>query len=314
MRKPNRLVASLTAGSVIASTLVAAPAAAQRVEVGNAAVVVGDVEISNAQIADPRPVQRRQRIAWGDQIDTGRRSQMQILLLDRSSFGVGARSSLVIDSFVYDPDAGRSLFATFVKGALRYFSGRQEGDNTAEFTTPAGRIGIRGTAVDVLVGDDAEQIAENEAAVGRVRSDSDEATFVVLRGPGAGTAGGLTPGVVEVEAAGVTIVLDRPGLAAYVPRNGAAPIGPFAVSNEALAKIQEELAPSVAHASDGGGLLEALIPAAIGAIALGVLLSTDGDGDSDIIQPTADDNGGSGSTPNSTTQGTTSSACGALSG
>jgi len=260
-------LARLAAGLVLASPLVAQPAAAQRVEVGNAATVVGDVRMSNAAITTPRKVERRQRFAWGDRIDTGKKSQLQILLLDRSSFGVGASSRVRIDSFVYDPDAGRSMVATMFEGALRFFSGRQEGDNRAEINTPAGRIGIRGTALDLLVGEEAEDIANDERFVddADVDSNEDEATLVVLRGPGAGTAGGLTVGSAEVEAAGVRVVLDQPGLAAYIPRNGAPPIGPFFISNAGLADLQDELAPEVARAADGS-LLDTLLPVAAAAV------------------------------------------------
>jgi hypothetical protein len=281
----------IIAGLALATAFIAPPAAAQRVEVGNAATVVGDVKMSNAAIRNPRKIERRQRLAWGDQVDTGKRAQLQILLLDRSTFGIGASSRVRIDRFVYDPNEGRSLVATVFKGALRFFSGRQEGANSADITTPAGRIGIRGTALDLLVGEEAQEIAGDEDFVDdtrNVNSDEDEATLVILRGPGAATAGGLTVGRVEVEGAGVTVVLDRPGLAAYIPRNGAPPIGPFFISNQGLAKVQDELAPEVARAADGGGLLDTLLPVAAGvagAVALGAILSGDGD-DGDGRQPT----------------------------
>jgi hypothetical protein len=281
MRWRGRPFARLAAGLALAAA--ANPAVAQqRVEVGNAATVVGDVRMSNAAITTPRRVERRQRLAWGDRIDTGKKSQLQILLLDRSSFGVGANARVRIDSFVYDPDAGRSVVATVFKGAMRFFSGRQEGENRADLNTPAGRIGIRGTALDLLVGEEAEEIADDEQFVddADVDSDDDEATLVVLRGPGSGTAGGLTAGWAEVEAAGVRVVLDQPGLAAYIPRNGAPPIGPFAISNRGLAKVQDELAPEVARASDGNGLADALLPVAIGvAAAAGAAAVLDGDDD-----------------------------------
>ena len=286
---------SLFAGLILASAYLAAPAAAQRVEVGNAATVVGDVKMSNATIRNPRKIERRQRLAWGDLIDTGKRAQLQILLLDRSTFGIGASSRVRIDRFVYDPDEGRSVVATVLKGALRFFSGRQEGENRADIETPAGRIGIRGTALDLLVGEEAQEIAGDEDFVDNVRnveSDEDEATLVILRGPGAGTAGGLAVGVAEVEAAGVRVVLDQPGLAAYIPRNGAPPIGPFFISNQGLAKVQDELAPEVARAADsGGGLLGKLIPGVVGAVALGAILSGVGDDDDGRpvqTQPTRD--------------------------
>ena len=254
------------AAGIVLTALATAPTAAQQTVVGNAATVVGDVKLSNVSIRTPRKVERRQRLAWGDLIDTAKRSQLQILLLDKSTFGIGANSQVRIDRFVYDPSRGRSVIATFFKGALRFFTG-DEGENSAEVTTPAGRIGIRGTALDVLVGESAKDIAEDEDFV----DDADgpdgrknEATLVVLRGPGAATAGGLTVGRAEVEGAGVTVVLDQPGLAAYIPRNGAPPIGPFFISNKGLANVQDELAPEVARAADGGnGAAEAAAATAI---------------------------------------------------
>lgn len=277
MSKSSTLITSLAAYSMLASALAATPAAAQRVEIGNASTVVGDVLLTNASVSK-RAVSRKQRIAWQDLIDTSKKSQLQILLLDRSTFGIGASSRIRIDRYVYNPNQGRSLSATFVKGALRFFSGRQEGENSADIKTPAGRIGIRGTALDLLVGTMAQTIAEKEQSVGNVASDKDEATLVILRGPGEGTLGGLTPGLARVEGAGVTVILNEPGLAAYIPRNGAPPIGPFRISNTALSQVQDELAPEVARAAKGGSFLNTLIPAAIGAIAVGAILSGDGDG------------------------------------
>ena len=275
---------------LLASAAFAAPASAQQAEIGNAATVVGDVRISNEQIKKPRQIERKQRIAWGDLIATKKKSQMQILLLDRSTFGIGASSSVRIDRFVYDPNEGRSVFATFIKGALRFFSGRQEGSNNADVTTPAGRIGIRGTAIDMIVGNRAEKIAEEEDFVGKVDSDKDEATLVVLRGPGAQTEGGLTVGLAEVEGAGTTVVLNEPGLAAYIPRNGAPPIGPFRISDKGLGRVQDRLAPEVARAAEGGSFLNTLIPVAVGAIAVGTLLSGGDDGGGDPGQSTAGGN------------------------
>lgn len=286
-RVSTKLTALLVATSMLATPL----AAQQRVEVGNASTVVGDVRMSNAQIRKPRKVERKQRIAWGDLIDTAKKSQLQILLLDRSTFGIGARSRVRIDRFVYDPDEGRSFFATFVKGALRFFSGREDGENSGEIQTPSGRIGIRGTALDLLVGEEAEDIAEDEPFVGNVDSDEDEATLVVLRGPGAATAGGLNVGRAEVTAAGKTVTLDQPGLAAYIPRNGAQPIGPFFISSPGLSEVQDQLQPEVARAASGGGgggLLRALLPIA-GAVAVGALLS--GSRGNDEERPQTQDRG-----------------------
>ncbi len=273
-------LALLACSTMIAGAILATPAAAQRVEVGNAASVVGEVRLGTSATADPRPIQRRQRIAWGDRIETGRESQLQILLLDRSSFSVGARSRVTIDRYVYDPNAGRSMLATLTRGALRFFSGTTQGDNSADITTPSGRIGIRGTAIDMLVGERAQGIGRDEPAVGGGGINEDEATLVVLRGPGAGTRGGLTRGRATVTAAGVTVELDRPGQAAFIPRNGAPPIGPFQITDAGLARVQARMSPAVAEARGGDGFLDTLLPVAVGAAVVvgAAVLLTDDDG------------------------------------
>ncbi|MEO5706661.1 MAG: FecR family protein [Alteraurantiacibacter sp.] len=273
----------------------AAPAAAQQV-VGNTSSVVGEVRLSNAAQEELRRIALRQRIAWGDLIQTGGGSQAQILLLDRSTFGIGARSRVRIDRFVYDPDAERSIAASLLQGALRFFSGAQAGNNSAEVTSPSGRIGIRGTAIDMLVGEDAKKIAKDEPAVGDVEARDREATLVVLRGPGVGTSGGLTPGLADVTAAGVTVRLDRPGQAAFIPRLGAPPVGPFMISDAGLIRVQDELAGEVARAADGG-LLGDILPVAAGlaVVAVGVIVATDG----------GDDNGRTADNPNDVPNSTT---------
>ena len=291
MREPARPVYAITIASLLATSVLGTPVAAQeRVEVGNVASVVGEATLDNDQLRRPIEVERRQRIAWGDLIETERNSQLQLLLLDRSNFGIGARSRVRIDRYVYDPDAGRSVFATLIQGALRFFSGREEGDNSAEVTTPAGRIGIRGTAIDMLVGGEAEDIAEDEDFIGSVRSDDDEATLVVLRGPGNAALSGVTPGLAEVTGAGVTVLLDRPGLAAYIPRDGAAPLGPFQISNAGLARVQDELAPRWARSFEDGGIPDEVIAGAAAAAVIGIILGTRGGRDDRGNGPTVSTN------------------------
>ncbi len=290
----SRALALLTSTSLIAASL-AAPAHAQRVEVGNAASVVGSVEIQASAKAKKRDLVRKQRVAWGDIITTDKKSQAQLLLLDRSSFGIGTKSRVRIDKFVYDPGKERSFTSTLIKGALRFFSGSKGASQSGEVKTSAGRIGIRGTAVDMFAGPKAVKVAEHEDALDGVKDKKDEATMVVLRGPGAGTAGGLTPGLVEVEAAGVTVVLDEPGLAAYIPRIGAPPIGPFRISDRGMLRAQNRLAPEVKRANDSGGFLSDILPVAAGlGAAAAVILATQGGDDDGVpgvnIEPNGNNN------------------------
>ena len=188
-RPSPRILTAVTAAAVLAA---GSGASAQPAPppVGVAAAVAGDVKLSNARITRPSPVAVRQRIALADLIQTGKASQMQILLLDRSTFSIGANAALRIDRFVYDPAQGRSAAATVARGAFRFMSGQPNRQNNATVSSSVATIGIRGTALDGAVGEIARDIARSEAREVRdARIDPQTATLVVLRGPGALTQG-----------------------------------------------------------------------------------------------------------------------------
>lgn len=241
----------------------------QNAAVGVAASVVNDVKFSNAQVTRARPVALRQRIAFGDLIQTGKASQMQLLLLDRSTFSIGANASLRIDRFVYDPVRGRTSGTSVAKGAFRFMSGQQNRGNSGTIASPVATIGIRGTILDGVVGEGAREIAKGEIKeVKKADADKQTATLVVLRGPGMRTQPGAEVGAASVTSGGVTVELTGPMQAAYVPRAGAAPIGPFALSPGGLAALQSQVFPRQAPGGSAagsilGGLLRVL-PGVIG--------------------------------------------------
>ncbi len=118
---------------------------ANAVEVGVAAAV-------NRDAFGTPPGASRSTIVLGDnvifreRIETSSDGLVQVLLVDGSTFTVGANSDLVIDEFVYDPDAGTGkLVVSFGKGVARFVGGKlskQKGGVTVN--TPVGTIGIRG--------------------------------------------------------------------------------------------------------------------------------------------------------------------------
>lgn len=92
-------------------------------------------------------------IIYKERIETGGSGLVQVLLVDGSTFTVGANSNLVIDEFVYDPAAGTGkLVASFGKGVARFVGGKlsknQDGVNVK---TPVGTIGIRGGIANIDV-------------------------------------------------------------------------------------------------------------------------------------------------------------------
>lgn len=248
-------------------------ALAQNAAIGVAALVVKEVKLANAQQPKGKPVKIRQRIALGDQIQTGKASRLQVLLLDRSSFSIGANARLTIDRFVYDPARGRDAGASVTRGAFRFLSGQRNSANRATIASPVATIGIRGTILEGTVGEGATAIAKGEVrAVRDAKADKKTATLVVLRGPGERTQAGADIGAASVVSGGVTVDLGEPMQAAYVPRAGAAPIT-FRLSSAGLAQLQDQLDGQAPGA--GGAKTAALI----GGL-LGVLPGVIGDGDS----------------------------------
>lgn len=272
-RRAGRVAALLAAAGMTAS-----PVLAQAVGVN--AAVRNKVVIVGAGTKKARPAVVRERVVLNDEVRTAAASQLQILLLDRTTFTVGANARVAVDRFVYDPARNsRSTGVSVTKGAFRFMSGRnlQRPSGPVTVRTPVATIGVRGTIFEGVVGEDAIDIAEREPAVGKkVKAKKDEASLIVLRGPGPRTQGDTRPGAVDVTVGASQVTLDRPGLALYAPRVGAPPIGPFPISAAGLMALQSLLRTT---AEPGGGgkkkdrsdeaLLGAAGAAAVGAIILG---------------------------------------------
>ncbi len=217
--------------------------------IGINAVVYNNVRLKRAGTPQAHVAVVRERVGLGDEVQTGGRSQLQILLLDKTMFTVGAGARVTIDRFVYDPARGtRSMGASVVKGAFRFMSGRADRAGTTSIRTPIASIGVRGTIVEGVVGQAAVEIAEGESAIGpRVNSDPATASLILLRGPGARTQGKLTPGVIDVTAGGRTVTVNAPMRAVFVPAAGQPPIGPFILSPRGYGQMRALLFPLLAQ-------------------------------------------------------------------
>ena len=268
MRRRPSLFAKAAAAAAAAS-MASSPILAQTNAVGINAAIHNKVEIRHVADNKLRPAMLRERVLLNDVVRTEAQSQLQILLLDRTTFTVGANARIVVDRFIYDPAAkSRSIGISVTRGAFRFMSGRTLGhvSGPVSVNTPVATIGIRGTIFEGVVGKDAIEIAKDEPAVGKkVKSKEEEASLIVLRGPGPRTQGDVIPGAIDVTASEQVVTLDAPGLAVYVPRRGAAPIGPFAISTAGLLALQS-LLRTTPGSGDGGkgshGTRNALIGAA----------------------------------------------------
>ncbi len=127
---------------------------------GQATPKVGVAAAVNSSAFGTPPGGNRKTLVLGDnviyrhRIETEATGLVQVLLVDGSTFTVGANSNLVIDEFVYDPNAGNGkLVATLGKGVARFIGGRlSKQDGGVSINTPVGTIGIRGGIANLNVG------------------------------------------------------------------------------------------------------------------------------------------------------------------
>ena len=226
-------------GAIVLFSTGAGAAMAQTV--GIASVVRNDVRLTTAAKPVLHPAVVRERVSLGNDIVTGTASMTQLLLLDQTSFSVGAKARVRIDRFVYDPSQrASSVAATVAKGAFRFMSSPSLHARPGQsvIRTPVASIGIRGTIVEGVVGTDAIGIARREAAItGAFNADEETATLIVLRGPGRNAQGQTVQGAIDVTANGVTIPLEEGGLAVFIPGPNQPPIGPFRISSAGLGRL-----------------------------------------------------------------------------
>lgn len=243
----NFLRLALLAGAALAAT----PAAAQNV--GVTAAVVNDVRLTTAANRTLHKAVVRERVSLGNDVLTGKGSRVQLLLLDRTSFTVGANARIRIDRFVYDPARNSSsVGATVGKGAFRFMSGRptHNAPGQSNIRTPTASIGIRGTMIDGVVGGDAIAIMMAQPGVPAFDADPETATLILLRGPGVATADEPI-GAIDVSAGGKTVSMEGSGWAVFVPRDGAEPIGPFRISPEAARMLSSMILDPAQGGVDG---------------------------------------------------------------
>ena len=124
----------------------------------------GQVGIASAirpgvlSVSNERVVYIGNAVTFGERFRTDSTGVIHILLMDRSSMTLGPNSELVIDEFVFHPEAQQgSIAVNLLKGSLRAVGGfiskiiTSQGRSAAQVRTHTATIGIRGgiTLVDV---------------------------------------------------------------------------------------------------------------------------------------------------------------------
>jgi len=230
---------------------VSATAAVQAQEaVGVNAAIRNTVRTQPASESALRTAALRGQVRTGDVFVSGAQSQLQILLRDRSIFTVGSNARVTIDRFVIDTDrSAGGASASVARGAFRFVSGRG-GARAGAVRTPVASIGVRGTAVETVVGPDALLVLEGQPGLPPFSGSADDATLIVLRGPGPRASGLDTPGAIDVTSGDATFTLERPGLAMFVWGGGT--FGPFELSDAASARMNVMLRTAPTSETDNG--------------------------------------------------------------
>ena len=101
-------------------------------------------------------------------IVTGTDALAEVELLDKTKLAVGPDATLVLDKFVYDPNASSAAIAVNLsKGAFRFLTGLAPKESY-EIKTPTASLGIRGTILDIYVGGGGETAVLLQAGAVRV--------------------------------------------------------------------------------------------------------------------------------------------------
>ena len=238
---------ALSGTAIVALSIAAAQADPT---IGTNAAIRNSVQTKATSEPALHPAVVRAPVHIGDVVVSGDKSALQILLVDQSVFTVGANARMTIDKFVYDPDRGSSdIAASVAKGAFRFMSGPTlAGQGRNAISSPVATIGVRGTIVEGAVGPDALAVLVGQPGVSTAGS-GDNATLIVLRGPGHTNEGFDKPGAIDVTAGGATISVEHAGQAVFIGGPGQQPVGPFYLTDANFARLSALLRT---QAGDGG--------------------------------------------------------------
>ena len=151
--------------------------------------------ISGTVKTETRTLKAGDKIYLNETIYAGTGSGTQLLLLDQSTFTIGADSEVLMDTFIYDPKTNDGkIVATVKEGSLKVISGliSKKDPDSLTIKVPEGTLGSRGTEFQTIV------------------SKKKKRTDTLLIGPGKNNTLGLRPGAVLVGNKFGKTMLDNP--------------------------------------------------------------------------------------------------------
>jgi hypothetical protein len=111
-------------------------------------------------------------VVYKEKIETSPMGSTQIMFPDQSTLNVGRNSSITIDEFVYDPNAGTGkMVASVSRGVLRFVGGQISHTAGVTVNTPVGSLGIRGGVASIVYPLTAEFLASDPEHLGNAKGE-----------------------------------------------------------------------------------------------------------------------------------------------
>jgi FecR protein len=171
MQPSRRFILALT--SVL---LAAASASAQQV---GTATAVNPLSESTPPGGTTGPLVVGAHIVHKERVHTTPAGTAQLLFTDKSSMSIAPNTDIVIDEYVYDPNANSGhMLVSLTKGALRFVGGQLSHQGEATITTSAANIGIRGGTVTVIQGPNGVKVIN---VAGIIKIVNGAGTFLLTR-------------------------------------------------------------------------------------------------------------------------------------
>jgi hypothetical protein len=148
--QPSRRFTVALAVVSLSALFAAASASAQQV---GTATAVNPLSESTPPGGTTAPLVVGAHIVHKERVHTTPAGTAQLLFTDKSSMSIAPNTDIVIDEYVYDPNANKGhMLVSLTKGALRFVGGQLSHQGEATITTSAANIGIRGGTVTVIQG------------------------------------------------------------------------------------------------------------------------------------------------------------------
>jgi hypothetical protein len=167
--------------ALLSASLAAAPAAAQQVGTATVgtATAVNPLSESTPPGGSTAPLIVGAHIVHKERVHTTPAGTVQLLFTDKSSMSIAPNTDIVIDEYVYDPNANNGhMLVSLTKGALRFVGGQLSHQGAATITTSAANIGIRGGTVTVIQGQNGVKVIN---VSGIIKIVNGAGTFLLTR-------------------------------------------------------------------------------------------------------------------------------------